>query len=95
MTIAQLHHAARGHAARQITAGRLSIKLIAQRMHCSPALVSNYVRGHRNLSVETLSSFLTACGLAVDVYKAEEQRQPRSARPCTQRWKVAPSDVQV
>lgn len=67
MTILALHQALRGHAQRQIDAGRASVKLLAHRTGLKPPQVSNYLHARRSLSLTSLSRLVDALGFELDL----------------------------
>jgi plasmid maintenance system antidote protein VapI len=74
MTILALHQALRGHAQRQIDAGRASVKLLARRTSLKPSHVSNFIHGRRALSVAALSRLTAALGFELEVMPTSRTR---------------------
>lgn len=74
MTVMQVHESTRGYAARQIDAGRMSIKLLALRARISQPHASSFVHGRKRLSVAALSRVVAAIGFEAELFASDTTR---------------------
>jgi transcriptional regulator with XRE-family HTH domain len=53
---------------KQIAAGKLSVGLVARRSGYGEAQISNFLRGHRGLSVASLEALIGVAGYRVEIF---------------------------
>jgi len=66
MTIRQLHDRVRTEVLRRIDRGTLSVSLLARQTGLTQAHISNFLHGHRSMSIDALDRVLNAIRMQVD-----------------------------